>query len=253
MKCIIIDDEIKAIENLKRAIDICSNNLEVIATASNVNDSIALLKSATPDIVFLDIEILGGSSFDVLSSLYEINFKVIFVTAHQHYAIKAIRFSAFDYLLKPIDINELKVAIERASISLGHSKSTKNQLKILENNIKQDIPDKIALPTEYGYVFIPILDIIRCQAESNYTKFFLVNKTTIITCHTLGEYEKLLSDCGFFRVHNSHLINLKFIRSYTRGKGGSVTMSDGSEIEVSVRKKEEFFNQLSKIFISNTQ
>lgn len=250
---VIIDDEIDGREVIKKIISNRVPDLEIVGEADSVQNGISIIESSNPNLIFLDIGLKDGTGFDILEHFDKINFEIIFQTAFNQFAIRAIKFSALDYILKPIDASELLKAIEKARKKIESRIDINPNINQLKNDLKKTIPDKIALPTEYGYVFIPILDIIRCQAESNYTKFFLVNKSTIITCHTLGEYEKLLSDCGFIRVHNSHLINLKFIKSYNRGKGGFITMSDGSEIEVSVRRKDEFFNQLSKILISSNQ
>jgi two-component system LytT family response regulator len=172
------------------------------------------------------------------------NFDVIFTTAYDSYALKAIKFSAIDYLLKPIDPEELKLAITK---TIEKRKQIQHQSNLQMNNLLDNLRTinkqnfKLSLPNASGSIFIPINEIIRCESDANYTRFFLENEAKIImVSKTLKEYDELLTDFGFCRVHHSHLINLKFIKKYIRGEGGTVVMLDGTEVEVSRRKKEIF-------------
>ena len=175
------------------------------------------------------------------------HFEVIFVTAFSGYAIKAIKCSALDYLLKPIDSKEIISAVQKARIKMLNPNTSIKQINILKEYTKTDSQKKLVVPSEDGYIFLDIENIIRCEAESNYTKFFLTNNNRIIVSKTLKEYDEILSHNNFFRVHKSHLINMNHIKKYLKGKGGFVVMSDGSEIEVSARKKVEFLEFLSRL------
>ena len=246
LKAVVIDDEIHARDTIKHLLKISTSDIAICAESDNVSDGIKVINEQNPDIVFLDVEIIGGTGFDILENLDNIDFITIFITAHNHYAIKAIKFAAFDYLLKPIDMQELKDTLARACETFKVNNGNDNRFPELKKNLLGK-PDKIALPTENGFSFIKISDIQRCKAESNYTRFFLHNKTTLLTSHTLLEYEKMLKEYNFIRVHNSHLVNMNHVSGYIKGKGGFVVMSDGAEVEVSVRKKEQFMENFTKL------
>jgi two-component system LytT family response regulator len=187
-----------------------------------------------------------GNAFDILDKLMPVEFEVIFITAFNEYAVKAFRYSALDYLLKPININELKTAVEKALLRIS-SKSTNLQLKNLIQNLqsKNEALRKIALPLRDGLIFVTMSDIIRCEASGSYTYLFIKGKEKIISSKSIKEYVELLPDAIFFRVHHSHIINLTEIKKYHRGRGGEVEMSDGALIDVAVRRKEEFLSRLT--------
>jgi two-component system, LytTR family, response regulator len=245
IKAVIIDDEEGARESLANIIGRYFSEITVVAKAAGVDDAYEQINNTNPDIVFLDIEMPSGSGFSLLERFEKVNFEVIFVTAFDHYAIKAIKFSALDYLLKPVDIDDLKEAIthfknkNRTSVS-----SVNTQLDVLFNNLKKDGAKKIAIPDTHGFSYIDFSEIIRCESDGNYTTFHLTGNKKIISSRTLGEYESLLESENFFRVHRSHIINLSHLVRYVKGEGGYVVMSDGSSVEVSRRKKQEFLDGL---------
>ncbi len=246
LKVAIVDDEKHGRETIKSLIRRNFPNIEICGEADSVATAIELLEKCPPDILFLDIELSDGAGFEILEILKdEIQFEIIFATAFNYYAIKAIKFSALDYLLKPVDVNELVAAIENAKFKISNKINRNQNIKFLKNQLLKHSSDKISLPTESGYIFVPIDDIIRCQAESNYTTFYFKNGKSVLISHTLKEYEELLRDNKFFRVHNSHLINMTYVVKYLKGKTPRVVMCDGSEIEVSLRKKDEFLRHFA--------
>ena len=194
--------------------------------------------------VFLDIQMQSETGFDLLAKVKPINFEVIFTTAHSNYAIKAFKFSAIDYLLKPIDIEDLKKAVEKVERKVNFNISAR--LEQLVQNLKPSSGQnhKLALPTLDGLIFVKIEDIIYCEASSNYTQIFTFDGKKHVVSRTLKEYEELLADHDFFRIHNSFLINLNSIKKYVRGEGGYVIMSNDVSLDVSKRKKEAFLSKL---------
>jgi len=246
-KVVVIDDEKHGRELLKKLILLAGEDFIISGEANSVDQAIQVIKDTKPNLIFLDIELFDRSGFEVLEHFENANFSVIFATAYNYYAIKAIKFSALDYLLKPIDPDELKHALEKYKTKGIETKDGEKRLSLARTLINKPTPDKIALPTNSGYIFIEIDDIVRCSSENNYTRFFLKNKTEVLVCHTLKEYEILLEGLDFFRVHHSHLINMKLVQSYLKGKGGFVMMKDGSQIEVSTRRKDLFLKQFAKL------
>ena len=200
-----------------------------------------------PDLVFLDIHMHKKTVFEVLSQIDNPRFDIIFVTAYDEYALRAIKFNALDYLLKPIDISELQKSIQKVKDKI--IKNNENQrLNNLITNLNLEDPDKkIALPQENEVVFVPIKEIIRCQAESNYTRFYLISGKSLIISRTLKEFDQALSGYNFVRVHQSHLVNTKLITSYVKHDGGYLKMQDGTSVPVARSRKDEL-NQLLKNF-----
>jgi two-component system LytT family response regulator len=248
IKAVIVDDELKGRETLRTLIQKHCTGIEVLGMAESVASGVLLIRSVTPDLVFLDIEMPGGNGFDLLDKLKDKNFEIIFTTAYSQYAIKAIRFSALDYLLKPINPEELKDAVSRVSQLLAARTSNRRNVDTLLSNLKEsNEPKKLALPNTEGLAFVNLDEIIRCQADANYTGIFLTSGKKILVARTLKDYEELLSEDNFCRVHHAHLINLKHVREYIKGEGGVVLMSDGSRVEVSRRKKNEFIERLKSI------
>jgi len=247
IQAVIIDDEKKCVSLLKHLVDNYCPEIQVVAVAHSALEGIAIIKTWKPGLVFLDIEMPDKTGFELLNSLQDIDFQVIFTTAYDHYAIKAIRFSALDYLLKPIDLNDLKEALLR----LDKKQSTANRLNnidMLVQNIRSLQPNfsKITLSTQEGLVILQVNEIVYCQASGAYTLFFLKNKEKVTASRILKEYEDLLKEHNFFRVHNSWLVNMNEIRKYVKGDGGYVVMSNGDEVQVSKRKKDEFLEILNK-------
>ncbi len=247
IRTVIIDDEKKCISLLRHLVENHCPDISIVATGSNAAEGMAAIETYRPDLVFLDIEMPDKTGFELLNSLPEINFDIIFTTAYNHYAIKAIRFSALDYLLKPVDLDELKNAVARVEKNLG-KKGRQENIDVLVQNIRSLQPgfSKITLSTQEGLVILHVNEIIYCEASGTYTIFYLKNKEKITVSKTLKEYEELLKNHPFFRLHNSFLVNLNEVKKYIKGDGGAVIMSNGGEVLVSKRRKEEFLKALNK-------
>lgn len=247
MKTIIIDDEPKARDNLKLLLSEYCPNVNILASEGNIKDAIASIKKYQPNLIFLDVQMQGETGFDLLEKIETITFEVVFTTAHHEYALKAFKFSAIDYLLKPIDIEDLKSAVQRAIKRNGEQMG--RRMEIASNTLDQNKSsfNKIALPTSEGFVFIVKDDIVRCESTDNYTNFYLTDGTKVLVSKTLKHFDEILSPHGFFRVHQSHLINLSHLQKYHKGEGGYAIMSDSSSVMVSRRKKTEFLDCLSRI------
>lgn len=243
LKTLIVDDEKKARETLEMLVNEYQPEVEIVAQASNIEDAYKVIQMHDLDLIFLDIEMPGGSGIDLLKKLVKDDYKgdVIFTTAYSDYAIEALKLSAFDYLLKPIIVDELQASIDR----------------LIENRKKQELPDlskliqnltpesqKITINDLNGLYILNIDDIIRCSAESNYTNFFLKNGKKITASKTLKEFEQKLGD-NFIRVHHADLINLNEVLRFDNREGGYVVMTDGSEVAVSKRKKAQFMEAIS--------
>lgn len=259
IRTIIIDDEAKSRKLLRNLLDSYCENVEVVGEADSVQTGLAAIKEQNPDLVFLDIVLNDENGFDILQKIESINFEIIFTTAHNEYAIKAIRVSALDYLLKPLNIDELKAAVEKVREKMeNESIDRKNEplQNLIENqkNLNRSV-HKIGLPTLTGLDFIQMEDIIYCRAEGNYTHINVKNKDIVVT-RTLKEFEELLSDYNFLRIHRSYLINLDHILKYNRthqlpdveGDGGSVTLSNNLEVPVSREKRKALLDLFSKPF-----
>lgn len=246
LKGVIIDDELKSRESLKILLQDFCEGIEVSALCQNVSEGINAIGTYHPDVVFLDIQMQRETGFDLLSRLEKIDFELIFTTAHSEFAIKAFKFSAIDYLLKPIDLTELQSALEKVRKKKNYGIS--ERLEQLIHNLKPTATQKfkLALPTGDGLVFVKIDEILYCEAEGNYTQIYLVNGTKHLVSRTLKEYDDMLSEQDFFRIHNSYLINLNLIKNYVRGEGGYVVMSNGKSLDVSRRKKESFLSKLQQ-------
>jgi two-component system, LytTR family, response regulator len=244
--CVIIDDEKPCIISLQYKLSENCPDVQIIATCQTAKESMSVLRDLQPDLVFLDIDLPDLDGFKLLEQLEEVNFQVIFTTAYNEFAVKAFKFNAIDYLLKPVDPDELTQAMERFRQRATQDSGIR-QLKQLLHNLQPNTREhsRIALPTARGQLFIDIDDIIRLESESNYTRFFLSDKSNIVVSRTLKDYEIMLSGHHFVRVHNSSIINLVHVKEYYKGKGGSIIMNDGMEIEVSVRRKQFLLEKLS--------
>ncbi len=248
IKAIIVDDEEKSRVTLKNLVTLYCPNVVVLELCDSVSSAILAIDKEMPDLVFLDIEMPFHNGFTLLEKIKNPTFEVIFTTAYDHYAIKAIKFSAMDYLLKPIDSDELKSAVNKIEFSRTTSARALPDFEVLLSNLKiKGNNAKIALPTFDGLQMVSINEIIKCSADESYTHIALTNNTKITVSRILKEYEELLSDFNFLRVHNSCLINLAHVSKYIKGDGGYVVMSDGSSVEVSRRKKNELINKLSMV------
>jgi len=245
-KVLIIDDENRTRELIAKMIDSFGLDILAIPEGENVQSGIAAIEKHQPDIVFLDIQMPDGTGFDVLASIPEKTFEVIFITAHEEYAIKAIKFSALDYLLKPVDLSELKASLEKA-INTVVDKSEHEQFDVLQNNMKPNEKKRLVLKTQESVHVVELDQIIRCESDRNYTSFYLLDNKRILVSKTLKEYEMLLSGHNFLRVQQSHLVNLNYIDRYDKKNGGAVVMKDGSEVPLSPAKREVFFQRLENI------
>lgn len=245
-KAIIIDDENRTRDLIAKMINSFGLDVEAIPAGENVQSGIKAIEELKPDIVFLDIQMPDGTGFDVLKAIPNKNFEVVFVTAHEEFAIKAIKFSALDYLLKPVDPTELRSAVEKAIKSLDERKE-EAQFETLQHNIQPNQKKRLVLKTQESVYVIELDEIIRCEADRNYTSFFLVSGKKILVSKTLKEYETLLTSYNFLRVQQSHLINLDFVDRYDKGNGGSVVMKDGSEVPLSPAKRDIFFKILETL------
>ncbi|HBF89216.1 MAG TPA: DNA-binding response regulator [Bacteroidales bacterium] len=243
IRAIIIDDEKAGRETLKNFISKYCDGINVVAEGESVKSGIKVILEHSPDLVFLDIQMHDGTGFDLLEMLPQINFKLIFVTSHDQFAIRAFKYSAIDYLLKPVDPDQLLAAIKRI-LDKNVIFEIQKKLDVLLSN-KIEIK-KIALSTFDGIRFIKIEDIIRCESDNNYTMFFLKNKEKILVSKTLKDFETMLSELSFFRVHKSHLINIQYISRFVPDDGGYLIMEDNSKIEVSRRKKDGLLSILMK-------
>lgn len=249
IKAIIVDDELGARESLSKMIEKNCKQLEIVAKADSAQAAFEAITNKQPDLVFLDIEMPNGNAFDLLEKFKEINFNIIFTTAYDHYAIKAIKFSAVDYILKPIDPEELVEAVKRFEKKhQGQPNVLDKQFKTLLSNVRPENKlKKVGIPDGDGLIFINLSDIVRCESDGNYTFFILTSGKKIIASRTLGEYEQMFTEDNFFRIHRSHLINLQHVKKYIKGEGGYVIMSDDSQVEVSRRNKNEFLEKLSHV------
>ena len=247
MKAIIVDDEQHCIDRL---INLLQHHhagiVQTVGVAASVKEGLRLIKEQQPDLVFLDIQINDRTGFDLLRECGAINFKVIFTTAYDRFAIQAIKFSAIGYLLKPIDEDDLAEALDK--LKQVSTEQTRQMAGVIENNLHQQVKKKrLTIPTGNELLFLNIEEIIRCHSDVNYTTIYKSDKQKIVVAKTLKEFEELLSDHDFFRIHNSDLINLDYIKSYNKGKGGSVILQDGTELEVSTRRKDEFLKKMTEL------
>lgn len=247
IRTVLIDDEIDSIRVLQRLLEGYCPEVSIVGKADGVEMGVHTIQSTKPDLVFLDIEMTHGNAFDLLNQLQPIGFQVIFVTAFDNYAIRAFKYSAVDYLLKPIDIDDLQASLGRV-MQRVQGKTFLDQMETLLYNVEtfQLTQQKMAVPTLTGLVFIPIKDIMRFEAKGSYTTIFLTNTEQIVATRNIKEYEDLLPAAIFCRVHNSHIINLHKIQKYHKGRGGYVVMEDGTNIEVASRRREEFLQRLLK-------
>jgi two-component system LytT family response regulator len=244
----IVEDEKHQQEMLLNLLSECFPNLLVIGISTSIGDAKEKLLAIKPDLVFMDVMLPPYTSFDLLHDLPNISFDIIFTTSFEEFAVKAFRLSAVDYLIKPLVRTELQNAVEKF-ISKRSAKAASTHIQNLLENIQTTKAEnsKIALPTLTGYLFIRIRDIVRCESDNTYTTFFLLDKRKIVVSKTLKECEQMLTDYRFYRIHNSHLINMEYISEYVKGDGGYVKMSDGSQLDVSRRRKDDFMSVLKKV------
>ncbi len=246
IKAIIIDDIEQARITLKKDLQVYASDVTVIGEAKGVVEGAKLLKSVCPDVLFLDIQMQDGSGFDLLDILKDIPFKIIFITASDAHAIKAFRYAAIDYLLKPVDPDELIAALDKfRKQKLNENEKYKLLNESLKNHLKPH--ERLALHTQDKIHIVNICDIIRCESNVNYTEFYFQNGKKLLVTKTLKDFEDLLCDQGFYRVHQSHLINTKYIKEFIKTDGGYLLMTDSSNVPVSTRKRPEVMKMLEEL------
>jgi two-component system LytT family response regulator len=250
MQAIIVDDEPNGIGTLKKMLELTCPQVTVAATCSNALVARQKLEELSPDVVFLDIRMPGKSGLELLAELPEKNFEVIFVTAHNEYLLQALQCSAADYLLKPVDEDRLLEAMQRVELRMQQGKNSRNMDTLLHNLRHAGSPAdmRLCLPTLKGFLIVKMEEIVYCEAERSYTVFHLAGNKPVTVSKPLLDYERLLGNNHFLRVHKSFLVNLQHVKEYQRGEGGVLIMSNGKEIEVSRRKKEYFLSKIKEEF-----
>jgi two-component system LytT family response regulator len=244
---VIIDDEQDAVDFISSIATEYCPDLEVVGKANNVREGVALINEIKPDLVFLDVEMPNGTGFELLTHFPEKTFDVIFITAFNHYAIQAIKFSAVDYLLKPININEFIEAVNKVVAKRRSGVISANEnFDILLENLRTSHPTRLVIPTSDGREYLNPKDIIRIEADRSYSWFFITVRHKILVSRHLKEFQDLLNDRNFFRPHNSHLINLDFVKKFIRHDGGYIEMTDGSQIPISRNRKDLFLAHMSR-------
>lgn len=236
IRAILVDDEIGALETLSGMLDLFCKEVQVVGKASSANQARDLIQKFDPDLIFLDIRMPFENGFDLLESLDSQTFHVIFVTAYNNYALKAIKFSALDYLLKPINVDELQTAVKKAA----KANSSREQFDVLKAHQLNDKHEQIMLPFKDGFRVISIREILRFEGERNYTHVYFLNGDHLLVAKTLKEYEELLREYEFFRAHQSHIINMKCVKGYVNGRGGKIQLIDNTEVDLARSRKKEF-------------
>lgn len=246
VRAIIVDDENKTRKTLREMIKNYCDNIQVVADCAGRNEAIRLIEEYKPDLVFLDIFMPGGSGFELLDHFPQPFFEIIFITAHSEHALPALKAGAIDYLLKPLSIEELKSAIEKAGKRINEKNTGTNIRQLLENlDTKKNHYHKIAIPSYKGQTFIAPADIVSMEAEGRYTRIRLLNAPPIVSSSNLKEYEDILNPEQFMRVHHAYIINMEHVHYYNKEDGGTIIMTDGSEIILSKRKKKDFLDRFS--------
>ncbi len=247
LRTVIVDDEQDAVNFIESIAKEYCPNIEITGKAYSATEGMEVITAEKPDLVFLDVEMPHGSGFDLLAKFPEKDFDVIFITAFNHYAIRAIKFSAVDYILKPININEFIEAVKRVEEARAEKKHRNLNFNALFENLRTSMPSKLAIPTSNGMEYLNTKDIIRVEADRSYSWFYMEDGVKYLVSRNLKEYQGLLSDRNFFRTHNSHLINLEHVKKYIRHEGGYIEMTDKSTVPISRGKKDLFLEHMSRI------
>ncbi len=248
ISAVVIDDELNARQALKNLLEFYCPEIRLIGEADGVNSGFALISQSNPQLVFLDIRMPDGTGFDLLRRFKKIPFKLIFVTAYDQYALNAIKLSAVDYLLKPVNPKELKYALEKAFSQIETDEQLGQRVEAVEENMKQ-LPKnkKIILNTASNMYVLRLDNIVRFESDENYTRVHLSDKQVIMVTRTLKDFDEMLNDSGFCRVHNSHIVNLSYVASLEKGVVGQIVLLDGVKVPISSRRKEYFINRLHLI------
>lgn len=246
----LVDDELRGVISLQKLLELNCTEVDVIARCSSAEEAKEKIEQLQPQLIFLDIAMPGKTGFELLKELGKINFEIIFVTAHNNYMVQAFHFSAVDYLLKPVDDDLLIEAVKRAGKRI-EEKNNGQQVETFLHNIQYKTGSqkmKLCIPSLKGFQVLEIQDIIYCEASSNYTNFHFANRPSICASKPIHEYEELLQDCSFVRIHKSFVVNLEHVTEYIRGEGGVVLMSNGHEVEVSRRKKDLLMTKMKEYY-----
>jgi two-component system LytT family response regulator len=246
LRTVIIDDEPNAVDFINSIISEYCPDLEVAGKAHNITEGKRVIDENKPDLVFLDVEMPNGTGFDLLTSYPDKDFDVVFITAFNHYAIKAIKFSAVDYVLKPINITEFIDAVNRVIQKRKTQPQNNDNFKVLMENLRSGQPSRLAIPTADGMEYLNPKDIIRIEADRSYSWFYMTGNRKLLVSKHLKEFQDLLGDRYFFRSHNSFLINLKYVKKFVRKEGGYIEMLDGAQVPVSRSKKDLFLMHMAR-------
>jgi|SRR5688572_23552152 len=250
LRAILIDDEPRGISSMQKLLQINCPEVNIIGSYTNADEAIEMIKNLNPDLIFLDIAMPIKNGFELLKELKGLHFEVIFVTAHNQFMIEAFHFSAIDYLLKPVEDNLLVDAVNRAKKRIDERSGSKNIETFLHNLKQKHSPQKMKLciPSLKGFQVIELDDILYAESSGNYTNLYFLNKAMVCTSKPMHEYETLLEDAGFVRIHKSILVNLLHVKEYLRGEGGSVILSNGHEVEVARRKKDLLIAKMKEYY-----
>lgn len=247
---VLVDDEPRGLSTMEKMLSLHCPDVNIAASCSNADDALQQIKSIEPDLVFLDIAMPVKNGFDLLNEIEEPFFEIIFVTAHNQYMIEAFHFSAVDYLLKPVNDELLIRAVKRAKKRITEKTGHKNVETFLHNINQKNSPQnmRLCVSSVRGFKVVELQDILFCEASGSYCNFHFANQQVLCTVKTMHEYEKMLEDAGFLRIHKSWLINLLHVKEYRRGEGGSVILSDGTELEIARRKKDLFLERIKSFY-----
>jgi two-component system LytT family response regulator len=246
INCIILDDEAMNVQLLTNMLQQHCPQVKILAAETNAKKGITLIGELQPQLLFLDVEMPHMNGFETLKQLEPVNFEVIFVTAYGKYAVEAFEHHAAGYVTKPVNTEKLVAAVNAAIHRIEQKNINKNLFSLLEQNTRQAAPDKIPLSTANGLMFVKIADIMYCESSGNYTHFYMNDNKKIVVSRQLGEYEKLLPENNFTRIHDKFIINLNYIKEYIKGSGGEVVLENGKEIPVATRRKEDFLARFEK-------
>lgn len=247
IKTVLVEDEKKSLLTLQSLLERYCPDVLVIGTAGTVAEGLQVITDCGPELVFMDIAMPDGDAFDLLRELDEIDFEIVFITAYNDFALKAFDFSALHYLLKPVNYPDLQEAVQRFQ-RIRSDLLISERIQILNQTLQNNF-FKISLPTIDGLIILEIDQIIRIEASSNYCQFFLKDKNSVVVSKPLNHFENILTELSFFRIHNTHMINLRYVSKYQKGRGGLVTMQDGSQVSVSASRKKEFLDQLNQVSV----
>ncbi len=250
IKAIITDDEVRSVETLRKLLEIHCPSVKVVAECNSAAETQKQILLQQPDLLFLDIAMPGKSGFDLLNEMEQIPFEIIFITAYNEFMLQAFRFSAIDYILKPIDEELLIKAVDRVERRL-HTAANPVSIEVLKYNLKnmqhpQEM--KVCIPHTKGFLLVHLADIIYCQADNTYTTFYLTTGKPLVSSRSIIDFELLLQDSSFCRIHKSFLVNMLHIKEYIKGEGGSVVLSNDTELEVSRRKKDHFLARIKEYY-----